>query len=69
LIIIILSLLPAIFEFIKHKFGKKKKKLIPQHTNFKEIEDIFQKIKSLILPQLPAIDTILPLAFKSTITQ
>jgi membrane-associated protein len=41
--IIILSLLPAIFEFVKHKLNKKKEKQESKHTDLSEVKKTFKK--------------------------
>jgi membrane-associated protein len=42
-IIIIVSLLPAVFEFIKHKMSPEKSKTEKESTSYQEIEKTFKK--------------------------
>jgi membrane-associated protein len=41
--IIIISLLPAIFEYLKHKFGQKSQTVKPEKATYEEIQKTFKK--------------------------
>jgi membrane-associated protein len=41
--VIIISLLPALFEYIKHKFGKKESIKQQKQPHFKDITETFKK--------------------------